>query len=307
MRKDHLDPAGFAALVLFTTVLAGNQIVMKLTNAGLSPIFQAGLRSLLACLVVLAWVRVRGLGLGPFRRNFWPGLALGLFFSIEFAALYTALDMTSVSRASIIFYTMPMHLSLAAHFLIPGERLTPQKVAGLVCAFAGVVIVLADRSGGEASLLGDVLALVGALGWAAIALTVRITRISEAPPEAQQIWQLSVSAVVFLAIAPLFGPVLRDPGPEHIWLMAYQVLLVASLGFLAWFYLLKRYPAATVASFSFLTPVLAVFMGWALLDETLRWSVLLSLTLVSVGIVLINRKPRARGNGRARAAATPPT
>jgi drug/metabolite transporter (DMT)-like permease len=234
----------------------------------------------------------RRLSFGSLRRDLWPGIAMGTAFTLEFIGLYNALDMTTVARASIIFYTMPMHLSLAAHFLIPGERLTPVKVVGLLFAFLGVVIVLADRPGGEASLTGDLLAWMGAVGWAAIALTVRITRISEAPPEAQQLWQLSFSAVALLLVAPLFGPLVRDFGPEHVWLMGYQVFLVASFGFLGWFYLMKRYPASTVASFSFLTPVLAVFMGWAILGEELHLSVLLALAFVSAGILLINRKTR---------------
>jgi drug/metabolite transporter (DMT)-like permease len=290
MRKDALDLPGFAGLFLFTCVLAGNQLVMKVTSTGLSPVFQAGLRSLFACLVILIWMLVRQVGFGSLRRDMWPGVAMGVAFTLEFIGLYNALDKTTVARASIIFYTMPMHLSLAAHFLIPGERLTPVKVAGLICAFLGVVIVLIDRPGGDASLLGDLLAWLGALGWAAIALTVRISRISEAPPEAQQLWQLSFSAVALLAVAPLFGPLVRDFGAEHVWLMGYQVLLVASFGFLGWFYLMKRYPASVVASFSFLTPVIAVFLGWALLGEALHLSVLVALAFVSTGILLINRK-----------------
>ncbi|MGC0225900.1 DMT family transporter [Pseudooceanicola nitratireducens] len=290
MRKDQLDLPGASALFLFVLVLAGNQIIMKLTSEGLSPVFQAGLRSLFACLAILIWMLVRGVSFGNLRRDMGPGLTMGLAFTLEFIGLFNALDMTTVARASIIFYTMPMHLSLAAHFLIPGERLTRVKVIGLICAFAGVVVVLADRSGGQASLAGDLLAWLGAIGWAAIALIVRITRISEAPPEAQQLWQLSFSAVALLLVAPLFGPLVRDFGPEHIWMMGYQVFLVASFGFLGWFYLMKTYPASTIASFSFLTPVFAVFMGWAFLGEALHLSVLVALALVSFGIVLINRR-----------------
>lgn len=290
MRKDSLDLAGSAAMLLFVAVLAGNQIVMKLTSVGLSPVFQAGLRSVFACLVILIWMRIRGIGFGDWRRDLWPGIALGVAFTLEFIALYNALDMTTVSRASIIFYTMPMHLSLAAHFLIPGERLTRIKVVGLICAFAGVALVLADRTGGQASLAGDLLAWMGAIGWATIALIVRTTRISEAPPEAQQVWQLGFSAIALVLVAPLFGPLVRDFTLQHVWLMGYQVFLVASFGFLGWFYLMKTYPASTVASFSFLTPVLAVFLGWVLLGEAVHLSVLVALILVSFGIVLINRK-----------------
>lgn len=292
MRKDALDFPGFAALFVLTVLLGVNQIFMKLTGAGLSPMFQAALRSVFAALVILIWMLVRRVSFASFRNDVGPGLMIGTAFTLEFIGLYNALDMTTVSRASIIFYSMPMHLSLAAHFLIPGERLTGVKILGLICAFLGVVIVLSDRPGGEASLAGDLLALLGALGWAAIALIVRVTRISEAPAEAQQLWQLSFSAVTLMALAPLFGPLVRDFEPVHVAYMAFQVLAVASFGYLAWFGLLKRYPAAIVASFSFLTPVFAVLLGWLLLGEELHLSTLVSLIFVSLGIVLINRRAR---------------
>ena len=69
-----------------------------------------------------------------------------------------------------------------------------------------------------------------------------------------------------------------------------QIVAVASLGFLAWFYLMKTYPASNVASFAFLTPVFSVVLAWLLLGEPLRWTVIAALTLVSLGIFLINRR-----------------
>jgi drug/metabolite transporter (DMT)-like permease len=73
---------------------------------------------------------------------------------------------------------MPIWLALAAHVLIPGERLTVVKSIGLALAFAGMVVALVSRggSGGEATLAGDLLALVAAVFWAGIALIVRTTR-----------------------------------------------------------------------------------------------------------------------------------
>jgi len=52
------------------------------------------------------------------------------------------------------------------------------------------------------------------------------------------------------------------------------------------------YPSATVASFSFLTPVLSVLLGWALMGESLSLAILGAVGLVAAGIVLINRAPR---------------
>lgn len=294
-RKDRIDGIGALYLVGFAVVLAFNQVVIKLGNGGFQPVFMAAMRSFFAMLVLLVWVRARGIPLRSPRGTWGAGLLIGGLFSFEFVALFWALDHTSVARASILFYTMPVMLSLAAHFLLPGEQLTRMRGLGLALAMCGVALVLADRQGGQASLMGDLAALGAAAGWGGIALAVRVTRAQDLVPEVQLLWQLLVSSVVLFAVAPLFGPFLRDPGLWHWAGVGYQVIAVASFGFLFWFFLMKRYPASGVASFSFLSPVVSVLLGWAVLGETFGMNVVVALVLVAIGIVLINRRPRMPG------------
>ncbi len=147
-----------------------------------------------------------------------------------------------------------------------------------------------DRSNGQASLLGDLLALCAALCWAAIAMLVRVTPLSRVPPEQQLLWQLIISAPILVLAAPFFGDLLRDVQPIHLWGLAFQIVAVASFGFLAWFWLMSIYPASSVASFSFLSPVFSVILGWMLLGEHVGWTIWAALVLVAAGIFLINRK-----------------
>ena len=293
-RKPGIDAFGAAALVAIACLFAVNQVVIKLTNGGFQPVFLAALRSGLAVVCVLAWLRLRGLPLGLRRADLGAGLLTGGLFAAEFLCLFVALDHTTVARSSVIFYSMPVWLALAAHLLLPGERLTPRRSAGLGLAFAGVAWAILDRqgAGGEASLLGDLLALGAALGWGGVALAVRLSRVSSLRPETQLLWQVLVSAPLLLAAAPFFGPFLRDPGPMHLAGLVFQTVAVVSFGFAAWFWLLARYPASGVASFSFLTPVIGVALGWGLLGEHVSASVISALVLVAAGLVLINRPGR---------------
>lgn len=290
--RQDMDARGAGILITLFVILAVNQVVIKLTNAGLQPVFAAGLRSLGAILVLWLWMRFRGQR-PEFARGMWgAGLLVGVLFAVEFLGLFVALDLTTVSRTSVIFYSMPVWMALAAHFLLPGERLTPVRIIGLSLAFGGVAWAILDRSGigGDVSLVGDLAALVGALGWMGISLAARLTPISRQTPEMQMYWQVVVSAPILLAVAPLFGPLVRDFGPAIVGLMAFQIVVVASGVFLVWFWLLTRYKASQVAAFAFLSPVFGVVMGWLWLGETLTPSLLAKLALVSLGIVLINRR-----------------
>ena len=292
-RKSTVDAFGAVALTAFALHLAFNQVVIKVTAGGFSPVFAAGLRSAGAVFVLLLWMYLRGVS---FRmpREAWPwAVVSGLLFAFEFMCLYNALDVSTVSRSSVIFYSMPLWLALASVVFLPDEGLTKRKVLGLALAFGGVVIALAERGGGQISWTGDLLALTSALCWAGIVLVVRVTPLAHVPPEQQLISQVMISAPILLLLAPLFGPMLREVEAIHLWGMAFQIIGVASLGFLAWFWLMKRYPANSVASFSFISPVASVLLGWALLEEEIAPSIWIALVLVAAGITLINRKTKA--------------
>lgn len=289
-RKPHIDAFGAGSLIFFAAVLAFNQVVIKLTNGGLSPVFGAAMRSVLAVVLVGGWMVLRRKPFVWRGRVALFGLLTGLFFSFEFICLYIALDLTDVSRVSVIFYSMPVWLALAAHLFLPGERLTPRRLLGLALAMVGVAMALMDRGSGAANLWGDLAALGAALGWAAIAFVVRLKPLSEVSPENQLMWQLVVSAVVLSCVAPLFGPLLRDPQLIHLAGLMFQAVGVVSLGYLFWFWLLTIYPASSVASFSFLSPVLSVLFGWWLLGESVAASIWVALALVVLGLILINRR-----------------
>lgn len=293
-RRPHIDAAGAAALIGLSLLLAFNQVVVKVVNDGFQPVYVAGLRSVGAVLCVWLWIRLRGRSLDLRRDCLLPGLLIGALFAAEFVCLFVALDLTTVARTSIIFYSMPVWLALGAHVLIPGDRITPRKAAGLAIAFLGVAWAIGNRDGAgqEASLPGDLLALAGALAWAGVVLTARTTKLRHLHPEMQQIWQLLVSAPILLVLAPalipLLGPLSRDPQALHWAGLGFQIVVVAAAGYLFWFWLLSVYPASGVASFSFLTPLCGVGLGAWLLGEQLGPGTLVAGLLVALGLMLIN-------------------
>lgn len=295
--KRNLNALGVGSLVVISFLLGLNHVVIKLTNEGLQPVFAAGLRSFGAAFCVWLWMKFRGQKLDYRAGTLGAGLLIGLVFSAEFLGLFVALDLTSVTRTSVIFYSMPVWTAIAAHFLLPGERLTPLKFTGLALAFAGVAWAIADRDAGvagTANIWGDVAALIGAFGWTGVAILARITSLNRVSPEMQMFWQLSVSAPVLLGAAFLFGPFIRDVTTWHWIGLGYQTIVIAAGAFLAWFWLLNHYKASAISSFAFLTPVISVGMGWLVLNEPMSVSIVAKLAMVAVGIVLINRVPRPR-------------
>lgn len=291
MRKDHLDV--FGALLLFgvTVLLASNQILMKLTAVGIQPVFMAGARSLLAVLCLYIWMAWKGRAPRNLGADIGPGIAIGLVFAAEFLFLFLAVDRTSVGHVAILFYSMPVWFALLAHFFL-GERLTWMRSAGLALAFSGAAVVILARSGGDqhSTLTGDIFALFAAFGWAGSAFLARATRLRQAGPEMQLFWMVLISAPILILASLGFGPLLRDIQPIHWAMLLFQGSVVATGGFIAWLWLLQSYPSSTVASFSFLSPVIAVLLGVLIFHEPLTISLAVASVLVAAGIVLINRR-----------------
>lgn len=288
-RKDRMDAVGAAMLVGFALLFALNQVLIKQVNQGLQPVFYAGLRSAGAVVCVWLWMAANRRPMRIEPGTVGPGLLAGAFFSAEFILLFVALDLTTVVRSSIIFYSMPLWLALGANFLLPGERITAQKAVGLAVAFGGVAWAILNRGdAGQGSLAGDLCALGAAMGWAGTALVARGSALNRVRPEMQLFWMVLVSAVVLLAISPLFGPLVRDLRWIHVASLGFQITVIVTAGFILWLWLLTVYPAASVASFSFLTPVFGVALGWLLLGEQVSAATLVAAALVALGILLIN-------------------
>ncbi len=288
---DRLDAFASATVVVLCLAWGLNQVVIKVTNLGLQPVFQAGLRSALGALLVFLWCRYRRIPLGKRDGTLVAGVVAGLLFAFEFILIYVGLDFTTVARGIVLIYFAPVVVAVGAHFLIPRERLTPIRIAGLLAAFAGVVVAFSDRLSlpSPQALVGDALCLVAAFAWAATTLVIKVSPLIRAPAEKVLLYQLGVSAPVMLAIAPFFGPLVRDLD----WLagmgLAYQVVIVVAASYIAWFSLLARYPAGLLSAFTFLTPIFAVALGGLLLSEPVSPRLVAALVLVAAGIFLVNR------------------
>ena len=299
--NDRLDVFAVGILTLLCVFLGIGQVAMKVANTGISPILQGGLRSLLAAGLVGLLCAVRGISLRVSRVALVPMILSALFFTLEFAFLYPGLDRTTASRAVIFLYTSPFVVALGAHFLIPGDRLTFSKTAGLLAALAGIMIVLAGReTRGVSSLTGDLLCLAGGISWGFLTLTVRATRLAAERPERVIFMQLFISGILLWLISLAFGERgITDPSPLVLSAFGYTVVFVAFITFTTSLWLMTRYPASRVMAFLMITPVFGVAAGVILLDEPLTVHLGVGLIVVIIGLWLVNRPARPSFSARA--------
>jgi drug/metabolite transporter (DMT)-like permease len=287
-----MDAAAAATMVGLCAIWALGQISIKFAVEGISPLWQAGLRSLGAAVLVGAWTLARGTALRPTPGSGAWSLAIGAVFAIEFVMLYLGMALTSAARGSVLLYTAPFFVAIGGHRLL-ADPLTPSRIAGLALAFAGVVVALADHGDGVAAgdWRGDLLCLGAGAAWAATTLIVKATPLRAEPPERVLFVQLAVSAPLLLAASLAVGERGVFAPTALVWAaFAWQVLAVASFSYLGWFVMIRRHSPAKVSAYTFLTPLLGVAFAALLLREPMTPSLLGAAALIAGGIWLVNRR-----------------
>jgi drug/metabolite transporter (DMT)-like permease len=169
------------------------------------------------------------------------------------------------------------------------------KTAGLLIAFAGLVVAFADalRLPSRTELIGDLLCLAAAFAWGATTVLIKATRLRNVSAERTLFYQLAVSALLLPLVALATGePGVHAATPMVIGALLYQIVIVAFASYAAWFWLVSRYPATRLAAFTFLTPIFGVAAGGLLLAEPVGPALIVALVLMASGIYLVNRPSR---------------
>lgn len=287
-----VDARAGALMVLLCFIWALQQIAIKAAAPDAPAVLQIGLRSALSALLValLMWRT----GQRPdWHGNGRAGALVGLLFGAEFWLLGEALHLTTASHAVVFLYTAPIFAAMGLHKLVPGERLHTVQWLGIALAFGGIAVAFAraPTAGGATSWTGDLLALAAGAAWGATTVAVRATGLSNAPATETLLYQLLGATVLLLAVAVLTGQTQMRATPLALASIAFQAIVVSFASYLAWFWLLRRYQAATLGVFSFLTPPLGVALGAVLLDEPLEAAFIQGALLVLAGVVVVSGYP----------------
>jgi drug/metabolite transporter (DMT)-like permease len=299
------DSLAILLMIALCAIWGFQQVAIKSANASVPPVFQAGLRSAIAALLVWGWAHARGTPLFRADGTLAAGLLAGGLFAAEFVCIFVGLTMTSASRMAVFLYTAPCFTALGLHWFAPGERMRRTQWIGITVAFLGMALAFADgfaRNGSTGDmhamlvgLAGDALGVLAGALWAGTTVVVRSTTLAHVSASKALFYQLAVSGIVLLAIAAGLGQVgMHAITPLAVMSLGYQAVVVAFVSYLTWFWLLTRYMASRLSVFSFLTPLFGVTFGVLLLGESFSSRFLAAALLVLAGIALVNAPARRR-------------
>jgi drug/metabolite transporter (DMT)-like permease len=263
----HTDVAALAAGLLTVTLWGSAFVAIRDAGETLSP-GSLALGRLLVSVVVLGAAAAIWRERLPARRDLAAIAAFGvLFLGVYSVTLNAAERRVDAGTAAMLINTGPILIAIGAGIFL-GEGFPRWLFAGCAVAFAGCVLIgLANTQAGSRAGLGIALLVVAACAYAT-AVVIQKPVLARASP-LQVTWLgCAAATVVCLPFAPTLVGELDAAGTQGIAWMVYLGVAPTALGFATWAFALRRMSAGRLASLAYLIPVVAILLGWALLDET---------------------------------------
>jgi len=286
-----MDLKGAAMAVLISLLWGANTVVIKMGLEDAPPLRLAWMRFVVGGVVICLWASATGRFAGfRIEPGEWrPLIFLGLLFSVQMTATNVGTWLTSASHASVLLNLYAVHTVVLAHFLIPGDRLTARKLAGVLVAYSGIVLLGARQvTRGSPTLLGDVVVTV-----AGVLLAERTVYLARAVQRLDPVKLLLSQAVVGTALFVVVSA-LVEPAPTRWSLrlagsIAYQGVLISGFNFVVNLALLRRYRPSALSAFFLTQPIFGVIAAALVAGDPLTLDLLVACAAVAVGIGLTSR------------------
>ncbi len=288
-----------AVWLLLCTIWSSTWIFIKLGLADLPPMLFAGLRFVLASAVLLV-VNLARRAPWPRTGREWGFIAITgvMTFSLNYGLLFWGEEQITSGLAAVLQATIPAFGLVFAHLYLPAERITLPKAVGVGLGVVGIGVIFADQLqlAGALALWGSLAVVVGACGAAYASVLVKAYGRHLDPGV------LAGSQMFFgwLPLVALGWSVEGNPWALHwtrqaVFALVYLAVLGSATAFCMYYWLVRRVDVTKTMLISLVTPVAAVLIGWAVLNERLPARTLAGglCVLAGLGLVIFRREPAA--------------
>ena len=300
-RTELLAPAAAAVTVV---LWASAFVSIRSAGNAYSPGSLALGRLLSGALVLGVMLVVRGEGVPP--RGAWRGIAISgaLWFGFYMVVLNWGEQQVDAGTAALVVNIGPILIALLGARLL-GDPMPPRLLAGMAVSFAGAVAVgLSMSGGGGSSVLGVVLCLLAAVGYAG-GVVAQKPALAKASALQVTTFGCLVGAVGCLPFAGQLVSEAADAPVSSTLNMVYLGVFPTALAFTTWAYALARTTASRMGATTYAVPALVVLMSWLALGEVPGLLTLGGGVLCLAGVAVSRSRPRAAAVRAAASESTP--
>jgi drug/metabolite transporter (DMT)-like permease len=285
-----MRPREWAMLILLSVIWGGSFFFIELALRGFQPFGLVFLRVAIAASILTVVVHVSGRRL-PSSIRTWASLAVmgAINNAIPFSLIAWGQTRIDSGIASILNATTPIFAVLLAHLLTSDERLTVNRLCGVIVGFLGVFILFRPQLAGGFSWqgLGQTAVLGAAISYSLAGIYGK--RFKTLSPVVTSAGMLICSSILILPVALLSGAlnVNRVP-PEAAVAVGGLAVISTAAAYLLYFRILSTAGATNVLLVTFLIPVSAILLGVGVLGEVLQLNDLAGMACIFTGLAIID-------------------
>jgi drug/metabolite transporter (DMT)-like permease len=288
----HEKAVAYVAFATVCIVWGTTYLFIRIAIETIPPLLMTASRFIAAGLIMLAVSRLRGEKLPRDRRTLGNLAVAGtLMVGLGNLSVVWAEQWVPSGLAALLVATAPFWMAIIEAFRSAGERVDRRGVIGMLIGFAGVAMLVTPRGSGGAwsvgFLIGALAIQVGSLSWQLGSAWGKYN-LRGVPLLASSALQMlfggTLVAIAGLAIgeAPRFALTPRTFGA-----LAYLTIFGSVIAFSAYVFALAHMRTTHASLYAYVNPVVAVFLGWLILDEPLTWLSIVAMIVILAGVALV--------------------
>jgi drug/metabolite transporter (DMT)-like permease len=267
---------------------------MRVAVEHIPPFVMGGVRYLIAGPLMLAWCAWSGRNIRLTGRDFRSLLAVGVLLltvgnmGVAWAEVYVPSGL-----AALIVALVPIWVAMIQAWIFKSARLSLLGLVGLALGIVGLVVLLWPRIKpgthlGQLEMFGVGLLVLAALGWAMGSVLAGRWTLS-VDVFTSSAWQMTIGGSVNLLIALITGQFHQVQWTARgIGAVIYLVICGSWIGFSAYGWLLEHVATPKVATYAYVNPVVAVYLGWLFLNEKIDGFMLAGTVIIVGAVALVN-------------------
>jgi drug/metabolite transporter (DMT)-like permease len=285
---------GYIALAIVSFLWGTTYIAARIGAQHMPGLFIAGLRQFSAGIIMVTFFLIKGNkipSLNSLKRISIQGILLLCFAN---GMVTWSLEYISGGLAAIIAALVPILITFFSIWLLKHAKFTRLMIAGLLTGFAGIMVIFYDyinQFANHSFAIGVVLALLGTVCWA-FGSVYGSTKKLPVDILFNVGLQMLIAGTVTLIICAFSGKYVNPvhAGVASLYAMLYLVVFGSLIAYSAYVIAISKLPPALVSVYAYINPVVAVALGWALLNEKMNVSMLLGTMITIGGVFLVNRE-----------------
>ena len=288
-----MSGADWALLVALSILWGGSFFFVEIAVRELPVLTIVALRVALAALALIAVMRVLGIAFPTRPAVLLAFLGMGILNNVvPFSLFVWSQTHIASGLAAILNATTPLFGVIVANALTRDEKLTANKLAGVIVGFAGVVVLIGPSAilAPGSDTLAEIACLGAALSYAFAGVFGRRFKRMGVPPIATATGQVSASSLILLPAALVIDRpwTLAMPGGATIASILGIAVLCTALAYILYFRLLANAGATNLLLVTFLIPVSAILLGVLFLGEVLLVQHVAGMALIGLGLAAID-------------------